>query len=76
MYYDIIVKRVERVIIMGVYLNPNNQNFYEAVNKEIYVDKSLLIERIEYLKEKVNSFIYDMIKIKRKNNIKYDKIKT
>ena len=32
---------------MGVYLNPNNQNFYEAVNKEIYVDKSLLIERIE-----------------------------
>ena len=61
---------------MGIYLNPNNQNFYEAVNKEIYVDKSLLIERIEYLKEKVNSFIYDMIKIKRKNNIKYDKIKT
>ena len=50
---------------MGVYLNPNNQNFYEAVNKEIYVDKSLLIERIEYLKEKVNSFIYDMIKIKK-----------
>ena len=54
MYYDIIVKRTERAIIMGVYLNPNNQNFYEAVNKEIYVDKSLLIERIEYLKEKVN----------------------
>ena len=52
MYYDIIVKRIERSIIMGVYLNPNNQNFYEAVNKEIYVDKSLLIERIEYLKEK------------------------
>ena len=31
---------------------------------------------LSYLKEKVNSFIYDMIKIKRKNNIKYDKIKT
>ncbi len=57
MYYDIIVKRVERVIIIGVYLNPNNQNFYEAVNKEIYVDKSLLIEKIEYLKEKVNKYI-------------------
>ena len=57
MYYDIIVKRTERAIIMGVYLNPNNQNFYEAVNKEIYVDKSLLIERIEYLKEKVNKYI-------------------
>ena len=57
MYYDIIVKRTERVLIMGIYLNPNNQNFYEAVNKEIYVDKSLLIERIEYLKEKVNKYI-------------------
>ena len=42
---------------MGIYLNPNNQNFYEAVNKEIYVDKSLLIEKIEYLKEKVNKYI-------------------
>ena len=26
---------------MGIYLNPNNQNFYEAVNKEIYVDGSI-----------------------------------
>ena len=42
---------------MGIYLNPNNQNFYEAVNKEIYVDKSLLIERIEHLKEKVNKYL-------------------
>ena len=32
--------------------------------------------RLPGLKEKVNSFIYDMIKIKIKNNIKYDKIKT
>ena len=57
MYYDIIVKRTERGIIMGVYLNPNNQTFYEAVNKVIYVDKSLLLESIEYLKEKVNKYI-------------------
>ena len=42
---------------MGIYLNPTNQNFYEAVNKEIYVDKSLLIERIEHLKEKVNKYL-------------------
>ena len=42
---------------MGIYLNPTNQNFYEAVNKEIYVDKSLLIERVEYLRKKVNKYI-------------------
>ncbi|MEI3327384.1 MAG: AAA family ATPase [Thomasclavelia sp.] len=42
---------------MGIYLNPNNQNFYEAVNKEIYVDKSLLIERVEYLRKKINKYI-------------------
>ncbi|WP_027089548.1 AAA family ATPase [Thomasclavelia saccharogumia] len=42
---------------MGIYLNPTNQNFYEAINKEIYVDKSLLIERIEHLKEKVNKYL-------------------
>ena len=45
------------MISMGIYLNPNNQNFYEAVNKEIYVDKSLLIERVEYLRKKVNKYI-------------------
>ena len=42
---------------MGIYLNPTNQNFYEAVNKEIYVDKSLLIQHIEYLRNKVNKYI-------------------
>ncbi len=29
---------------MGIYLNPGNHGFKEAVNSEIYVDKSLLIE--------------------------------
>ena len=29
---------------MGMYLNPGNYGFKEAVNSEIYVDKSLLIE--------------------------------
>ncbi|MBM6966520.1 AAA family ATPase, partial [Massilimicrobiota timonensis] len=47
----------ERVISMGIYLNPTNQNFYEAVNKEIYVDKSLLIQHIEYLRNKINKYI-------------------
>lgn len=28
---------------MGIYLNPDNDKFYEAVNSEIYVDKSELI---------------------------------
>lgn len=29
---------------MGIYLNPDNQNFIEALNTGIYVDKTLLIE--------------------------------
>ena len=29
---------------MGVYLNPDNEKFYESVNSEIYVDKSGLIK--------------------------------
>lgn len=29
---------------MGIYLNPGNTEFQRAVNSEIYVDKSLLIE--------------------------------
>lgn len=29
---------------MGIYLNPSNTDFQRAINSEIYVDKSLLIE--------------------------------
>lgn len=29
---------------MGIYLNPNNINFWQALNSKIYVDKTLLIE--------------------------------
>lgn len=29
---------------MGIYLNPNNMDFQRALNSEIYVDKSMLIE--------------------------------
>lgn len=28
---------------MGIYLNPNNDRFYEAVNSPIYIDKTGLI---------------------------------
>jgi hypothetical protein len=31
---------------MGVYLNPNNEAFKKAAMKKIYVDKSLLIEKV------------------------------
>ena len=29
---------------MGVYLNPGNDKFYKAINSEIYVDKTELIQ--------------------------------
>ena len=29
---------------MGIYLNPGNDLFFEAINSEIYIDKSLMIE--------------------------------
>lgn len=29
---------------MGIYLNPNNVDFQQALNSKIYVDKSMLIE--------------------------------
>lgn len=29
---------------MGVYLNPGNDKFYKAINSEIYVDKTGLIQ--------------------------------
>ena len=42
---------------MGIYLNPTNLLFSEAVHKEIYVDKSLLIQKVEYLRNKENKYI-------------------
>ena len=29
---------------MGIYLNSGNDDFYEAIHSEIYIDKSMLIE--------------------------------
>lgn len=31
---------------MGIYLNPNNLGFRRALNSEIYIDKSMLLERM------------------------------
>ena len=42
---------------MGTYLNPDNALFKEAINKSIYVDKSLLIKKLEFLSQKVNKYI-------------------
>lgn len=37
-------KTGEQVCQMGVYLNPGNDKFYKAINSEIYVDKTGLIQ--------------------------------
>ena len=42
---------------MGICLDPSNQLFREIVCNEIYVDKSLLIQQVEYLRHKVNKYI-------------------
>lgn len=42
---------------MGIYLNPRNDMFKEAVNREIYVDKSLLIERLWTNVQRANKYI-------------------
>ena len=34
----------KHVCEMGVYLNPGNDKFYKAINSEIYVDKTELIQ--------------------------------
>ena len=42
---------------MGIYLNPENGPFEESVQREIYVDKSLLIEKVWNHAKKKNKFI-------------------
>lgn len=42
---------------MGVYLNPNNTAFRESTDKEIYVDKSLLIKKVWKDAKRVNKYI-------------------
>ncbi|MBQ6090957.1 MAG: AAA family ATPase [Lachnospiraceae bacterium] len=42
---------------MGIYLNPGNSNFKEAVNAAIYVDKTMMIASIELLAKQDNKYI-------------------
>lgn len=41
---DIIISRRNGSVVMGIYLNPGNIDFQQALNSKIYVDKSMLIE--------------------------------
>ena len=42
---------------MGIYVNPNNVNFQEALNSPIYVDKSMLIAEINKLVRTSKKFV-------------------
>ncbi len=42
---------------MGIYLNPDNQDFYMSYNDDIYVDKSMLIEYTNSRLNKASRFI-------------------
>ncbi|WP_270640406.1 AAA family ATPase [Longibaculum muris] len=42
---------------MGIYLNPGNEEFKNTINKMIYVDKSLLIEKIGTYSKAINQYI-------------------
>lgn len=42
---------------MGIYLNPGNENFKEIVSREIYVDKTMLINDVNEIMEKSNKYI-------------------
>ena len=41
-YYEIVV-HFGRCFFMGIYLNPDNEDFQQSLNSKIYVDKSELI---------------------------------
>lgn len=44
---------------MGIYLNPGTIEFQESINSEIYVDKTMLIERTNAaLRTKQKVYVY------------------
>lgn len=45
------------MITLGIYLNPGNGEFKNTINKMIYVDKSLLIEKISTYSKAINQYI-------------------
>lgn len=42
---------------MGIYLNPGNTEFKNAAEKMIYVDKSLLIEKVSSYAKDINRYL-------------------
>ena len=42
---------------MGIYLNPNNDNFTEITNNEIYVDKTMMISTLNRIMKVNNKYI-------------------
>ena len=42
---------------MGIYLNPNNENFKATLSREIYVDKTMMISVINRFMETDNKYI-------------------
>lgn len=42
---------------MGIYLNPGNENFQEAVKATIYVDKTMMIDTINQMMDTGNKYI-------------------
>ena len=59
-YRMIEVERERRRWNMGVYLNPGNEKFAKAVQSEIYVDKTGLIE---YTNQVINTVQLSLIHI-------------
>ena len=42
---------------MGIYLNPNNDNFKEISKREIYVDKTMMIRAINSIMQTSNKYV-------------------
>ena len=51
---------------MGLYLNPGNDSFQQALNNPIYVDKSLLINYMNQLVGTGDNKIWDLLMRKYK----------
>lgn len=44
-------------LIMGIYLNPGNENFRRALNADIYVDKTMMLDVLNRFIDKGNNYI-------------------
>ena len=42
---------------MGIYLNPNSENFKRSISADIYVDKTMMLEEINRFIDKGNNYI-------------------